>query len=219
MAQQLMLVPRINGKLILGASMDFTQQGLNAKYIDINKDTSIGKFIDYTYPANDSILTQYRTRIVNQAIYANLIGKLNKQFNFNIALRYDAFEYQFKNQLRNGTPSTNNLFHQFTPKIGFTYNNKNWGGYTNYSKGFVPPQITEIYNAVKVPYLLPQSFDNYEIGAWFSSKKIAGEIVLYQLLGQNEIISVRQADGINLNQNSGSTNHMGIEYKLKLHAQ
>ena len=213
-AQQLMLVPRISGKLILGASMDFTQQGLNARYIDITKDTSIGKFIDYAYPANDSILTQYRTRIVNQAIYANLIGKLNKQFNFNIALRYDAFEYQFKNQLRNGTPSTNNLFHQFTPKIGFTYNNKNWGGYTNYSKGFVPPQITEIYNAIKVPYLLPQSFDNYEIGAWFSSKKIAGEIVLYQLLGQNEIISVRQADGINLNQNSGSTNHMGIEYKL-----
>ncbi len=213
-AQQLMLIPSLNGKLIVGASIDFTQQQLNAKYIDIIKDTTIGKFIAYTYPASDSILTQYRTKIINQAIYANLINKLNNHLNLNIALRYDAFEYQFKNQLRNGTPTTNNLFHQFTPKIGITYNKNNWGGYTNYSKGFVPPQITEIYNAIKVPYLLPQSFNNFELGAWFSSKKIAGEIVLYKMLGQNEIISVRQTDGINLNQNSGSTNHMGIEYKL-----
>jgi outer membrane receptor protein involved in Fe transport len=213
-AQQLMLLPRLNGKLIIGTSIDFTQQQLNAKYIDITKDTSIGKFTSYTYPANDSVLTRYRTKIINQAIYANLISKLNKHFNLNIALRYDAFEYQFQNKLRNGTPSSNNLFHQLTPKIGLTYNHPNWGGYTNYSKGFVPPQITEIYNAIKVPYLLPQSFNNIELGAWFSSKKIAGEIVLYKMMGQNEIISVRQSDGVNLNQNSGSTDHSGIEYKI-----
>jgi outer membrane receptor for Fe3+-dicitrate len=109
------------------------------------------------------------------------------------------------------------LFTNWTPKIGMTYNQPKWGGYLNYSEGFVPPQITEIYNAIRVPYLLPQSFSNYEIGSWLSIPNGYIEWSLYQLNGRNEIVSVRQADGVNLNQNTGQTKHYGIEYQLKYH--
>ena len=213
--QHIWSIPLLSSKIMLGGYWDITNQNLIANYIDIVKDTSIGKFTKYTYPIRDSLITNYNTQISNKAIYFNYIANLNKAIRLNMTMRYDNFEYLFNNLLPIGTPSANNNFTQFTPKLGLTYNQRKWGGYLNYSKGFVPPQITEIYNAIRVPYLLPQNFSNIEIGSWYQSKKLSAEISIYSLQGKNEIISVRQTDGVNLNQNSGATSHMGIEYQVR----
>lgn len=213
--QHVWSIPRLSSKIMLGGYWDITHQNLIANYIDIVKDTSIGKFTKYTYPSRDSLITNYNTQISNKAFYFNYIANLNKAIRLNMTMRYDNFEYLFNNLLPIGTPSANNNFTQFTPKLGLTYNQRKWGGYVNYSKGFVPPQITEIYNAIRVPYLLPQNFSNIEIGSWYQSKKLSAEISIYSLQGKNEIISVRQTDGVNLNQNSGATSHIGIEYQVR----
>lgn len=205
----------IKSKFIIGGYWDATQQNLIAHYIDIYKDTLLGKYTHFTYPIKDSLITNYHTQISNKALFANWISDISTTLHFNVAMRYDDFEYHFINDLSSGTPSTNNHFTHFTPKIGFTYNKNNIGSYMNYSEGFVPPQITEIYNAVRVPYLLPQQFTNTEIGGWWKLKNLYSEISIYQLKGSNEIISVRQPDGVNLNQNAGSTKHTGIEYQFK----
>ena len=207
-------IPFLNSKIMLGGYWDITHQNLIAHYIDIIKDTTVGKYTKFIYPSRDSLITNYNTQISNKAIYFNYITSLNKNIHLNFTARYDNFEYLFNNLLPIGTPSAKNNFTQFTPKLGLTYNLLHWGTYINYSKGFVPPQITEIYNAIRVPYLLPQSFSNMEIGSWYHNRKISAEISLYSLQGNNEIISVRQTDGVNLNQNSGATSHMGIEYQL-----
>jgi outer membrane receptor protein involved in Fe transport len=204
-----------NNKLIVGGYWDITHQSLIAHYIDIIKDTTLNKYTSYTLRTPDSLLTNYQTQINNKAIYLNFIAKITPGINLNAAIRYDDFNYNYNNSLLNGTPSANNHFMNWTPKIGLTFNKDKIGGYLNYSKGFVPPQITEIYNAIRVPYLLPQDFTNYEIGGWFQLNNLYGELSLYQLNGNNEIISVRQNDGVNLNQNAGSTKHIGIEYQLK----
>lgn len=204
----------INGKMIIGAYADLTKQNLQASFIDITKDLNLNKYTSYSLRNPDSIITNYKTAIYNKAIYLNFLGSLGKGFNYNASLRYDHFEYQYKNALGFGTPSSNNVFTNISPKLGFTYNKKNMGAYINYSQGFVPPQITEIYNAIRVPYLLPQSFVNYELGGWILLNKLQTEISIYQLNGTNEIVSVRQADGVNLNQNTGATKHLGIEYKI-----
>jgi outer membrane receptor protein involved in Fe transport len=213
--QHILSLPKLNSKIITGGSFDFTQQQLNAKYIDIIKDTIIGKYTSYSFPKQDSLLTNYHTNIKNGALYINVISNFGKRINMNLALRYDHFEYLFQNKIQSGTPSSNNYFNQFTPKLGFTYNKNNWGSYLNFSKGFVPPQITEMYNAVKVPFLLPQSFQNAELGIWYARNKWYAEVSAYKMDGNNEIISVRQADGVNLNQNAASTQHIGIEYNIK----
>jgi len=213
--QHVWSLPALSSKIMLGGYWDITHQNLIAHYIDIIKDSSIGKYTKYTYPSRDSLITNYNTQISNKAIYFNYIANLNKAIRLNMTMRYDNFEYLFNNLLPLGTPSAKNNFTQFTPKIGLTYNHRNWGSYINYSKGFVPPQITEIYNAIRVPYLLPQDFSNREIGAWYQHKKISAEVSVYSLQGNNEIISVRQTDGVNLNQNSGATSHMGIEYQVR----
>lgn len=204
-------------KFIMGGYMDASFQGLVANYIDIFKDTSMNKFTAYSKPAKDSFITNYKTSIYNRAIYFNWIQPIIKNLRINAAIRYDQFDYAFKNRLSFGTPSTNNVFTNWAPKLGATFNQPNWGTYINYSKGFVPPQITEIYNAVRVPYLLPQSFSNIEVGNWVRIPNGYIEWSLYQLDGKNEIVSVRQPDGVNLNQNTGQTKHYGIEYQVKYH--
>ncbi len=206
---------KIKSKILLGGYMDATQQGLVAEYIDIFKDTSINKFTKYTKPVNDSFITNYKTTIYNKAVYLNWIQPITKALRINATIRYDQFDYRFKNKLPAGTPSANNVFTNWAPKLGATFNQGNWGTYVNYSKGFVPPQITEIYNAIRVPYLLPQGFTNYEIGSWLRFPNGYIEWSLYQLNGRNEIVSVRQTDGVNLNQNTGQTTHYGIEYQVK----
>jgi outer membrane receptor for Fe3+-dicitrate len=213
--QQVIQLPKLNSKIIIGSSSDFTNQALIAHYIDIYKDTLLGKYTNYSYPVKDSFLTNYTTQIWNQASYFNIITDFSKHLKSNLALRYDYFEYIFKNTLPNGTPSSNNYFRQFTPKLGITYHKEKWGGYINYGLGFVPPQITELYNAIRVPYLLPQSFSNKELGIWFQQTKWYAEFSFYEMLGENEIVSVRQLDGVNLNQNTGATKHYGMEYQIK----
>jgi iron complex outermembrane receptor protein len=213
--QHIISIKDFNSKIIIGGTADITNQHLKANYIDIYKDTSIGKYTKYSYPVIDSTLTFYQTKIKNQAVFIDLISNISSALKLNMALRYDHYEYLFRNQIANGTPSSNNNFNSLTPKAGITYNKGVTGIYVNYSEGFVPPQITEIYNAIRVPYLLPQSFNNIEAGGWYAYNKWYAEFSFYQLLGKNEIISVRQTDGINLNQNSGSTKHIGVEYQIK----
>jgi outer membrane receptor protein involved in Fe transport len=104
-----------------------------------------------------------------------------------------------------------------SPKIGFTYNfSSRTGVYANYSEGFVPPQVTELYTGVKVPNLEPSVFYNYEVGGWVEviKNKLSADISVYKLRGTNEVISVKQDDGSYANQNAGETLHRGIELGL-----
>lgn len=135
-------------------------------------------------------------------------------------MRYDYYHFNFDNYLPSsastGAPSTVNNFTRTTPKLGFTYNYRQVGFYANYSQGYVPPQVTELFNSVKVPYLQPQTFFNYEVGGWITllKSKLYADYSFYLLNGTNEIISVRQNDGSYQNQNAGKTRHKGIEYGI-----
>lgn len=209
----------LNSKIIAGASVDFSPQTYSAKFISITKDLVANKYTGYDAPAVDSFLSKYKTGIINIASYINYEFSPAKNLKIVGALRYDAFQYYFINSLPTSTSvstaSTINSFSRVTPKIGFTYNYKSVGIYANYSQGYVPPQLTELYSSVKVaPYLLPQTFSNYEIGGWASllKNKIYADWSIYRLIGTNEIISVKQLDNTSINQNAGSTKHIGIEY-------
>ncbi len=211
----------LKSKFIAGASVEFSPQSYYAKFISINKDLAANKYVSYDAPALDSFLSKYKTGIVNIASYVNYECSPLKNVKLVAALRYDAFQYYFINSqpasASVSTASTINSFSKVTPKLGMTYNYKGIGFYLNYSEGYVPPQLTELYSSVKVaPYLLPQTFTNYELGGWASllNNKIYVDWSLYRLIGNNEIISVKQPDNTTVNQNAGSTKHVGIEYGL-----
>lgn len=207
----------LDSKLTAGISFDGSPSSYVSNYIRIQRDTR-GYYLSYT--STDSALSRYRTKIRNMASYAQYQASLVKGLKLTAALRYDDYQYNFVNTLPpsafTGAPSSRNVFRRFSPKVGLTYNLKNTGIYGNYSEGFVPPQISDLFTGVKVPYLGPQTFSNYETGGWFSfvKHKLYIDWSAYLLVGTNEIITVKNPDNSTENRNAGKTRHTGIEYGL-----
>ena len=202
-----------------GLSMDLSPSTYYAEYIRIQKDTLLKKYTGYIAP--DSLLTNYSTRINNYAAFVQASFSPAEKLNIVASLRYDLFHYRFNNALVpssfSGAADTTNRFSKLSSKIGFTYNPSSViGFYANYSEGFVPPQVTEMYTGVKVPSLEPSVFFNYEAGGWFAliKNKLSADFSIYLLKGTNEIVSSRLDDGSFANQNAGRTIHKGIEFSL-----
>lgn len=205
--------------IIGGVSVDLSPSTYNAQYIRIKKDTVTKKYV--SYQKTDSTLTNYATKINNYAAFINFEFSPTEKLRVVTSLRYDLFLYNFDNYLKpsaySGSPDTINHFSKISPKIGFTYNLSNKTGfYANYSEGFVPPQVTEMYTGVKVPDIKPSVFYNYEVGGWMEiiKNKLSADASAYRLNGTNEIISVKLDDGSTENRNAGKTSHQGIEFGL-----
>lgn len=202
--------------LIGGVSADISPSDYSAKYIRIKKDTVTGKYI--SYDPTDSVLSDYRTGINNYAGFVDLETSPVKGLRVVSSLRYDIFTYHFNNHLRatsySGSADTVNLFKKASVKLGATYSFPGTNGvYANFSEGFVPPQVTDMYTGTAVPDLVPAVVRNYEAGGWISvlKNKLAADVSAYILRSTNEVISVRQEDGSYINRNAGKTMHKGIE--------
>ena len=209
----------LHTKWTTGISVDYSPATYLAQLIDIHKTT--GGVYDQ-YQSTDSILTSYKADLLNTAAYTQIEYNPFSKLRFVLAARYDRLDYTFDNHLQpgaySGAPDAINHFDHFTPKVGFTYDlGNNKGFYVNYSVGFAPPNINDLYTGVQVPTLKPSSYTNYEVGGWlgFSANKGSAEFSLYQLNGRNEIVSTRLRDGSYENQNAGATSHKGIEINLK----
>ena len=203
-----------------GLSIDYSPSTYFANYISVFKSDN-GIYESYT--DTDSVLTNYATDMINAAAYAQFEISPIKNLKLTGALRFDYFIYDYDNALDSmafsGSPDALNRFNSVTPKLGFNYTlKKNSGIYGNYSQGFGPPQVGELYRGVSVPTLQPAVFVNMELGSWISfwKKKGSIDLAVYRLEGLNEIISVKQDDGDYVNQNAGKTLHQGIEYGLNL---
>jgi outer membrane receptor protein involved in Fe transport len=204
---------------IAGVTADYSPASFWADYIDITRDAA-GYYSKYV--KKDSSLTDYNVGLFNTAIYTQFEFVPVEKLKVVAALRYDRMDYDFVNHLTpsayTGAPSERNNFNALTPKIGLTYDlGRSRGLYANYSVGFAPPNISELYTGVKVPVLKSATYYNYEAGGWIGFAKGNGYLDLsaYYMKGSNEIISVRDADGSYENRNTGATSHKGIEWNIK----
>lgn len=202
--------------IIGGLSADISPSTYRADYIRIRKDSVTGKYLGYEQ--KDSVLTHYRSNINNYAAFLHAELSPVEKLRIVASLRYDLFRYRFDNYLKpsaySGSPDTTNHFSAVSPKVGFTWNFSRAAGiYANYSQGFVPPQVTEMYRGVKVPNLAPSVFYNYEAGGWIGlfKGKLSADVSVYYLEGTNEVVSVKLDDGTTENRNAGKTAHKGIE--------
>ena len=209
----------MNSSLIGGVSLDYSPNTYEADYIEILKNE---KGIYESFMETDSALADYQAKLLNTAAY--LQGKIEpvERLNLIAALRYDHFNYNFENYLDGNAYTAvldgSNTFSRFTPKLGLTYDLTNHHGvYANYSQGFVPPQVSELYVGNKIPTLKPVYYSSYEVGGWvaFVGGKVQFEASLYRMDGRNEIISVLLDDGSIARQNAGKTMHRGVEYNLQ----
>ncbi len=210
-----------NTALLAGFQAEYSPAGYLAHFIRIAKNRA-GYFVHYA--VTDSLLTDYRVAIYNEAAYLRLQSMPLRRLRMVVGLRYDRLDYRFDNFLLpsaySGSPDGSNHFHQFSPKVGMTYDfGKDRGVYANYSIGFVPPDIGDLYTGVKIPSLQSARYFNYEVGGWlaFDHYKGNAEVSLYRMKGRNEVVTVRRADGSYTNKNAGETLHYGIEYTFNYH--
>jgi len=217
--QHIKKINSLHTKWTTGISVDYSPATYWAQFINIHKDSN---GVYDRYQSTDSILTDYKVDLLNTAAYTQIEYNPVSKLRIVLAARYDRLDYNFDNHLQpgayTGAPDAINHFDHFTPKAGLTYDlGNNKGFYVNYSVGFAPPNINDLYRGVQVPTLKPSSYINYEAGGWlaFDDNKGSGEISLYHLNGKNEIVNTRLADGSYQNQNAGETSHKGIELEIK----
>lgn len=203
---------------ITGVSVDYSPNTYSANYISIDK-SSDGIYTGFT--KSDSLLADYHVNLLNSSAYTQLEITPLKNTKIVGGIRYDRIDYDYDNNLDSlafsGAPDEKNHFQHVTPKIGVTYDfGKGIGTYANYSVGFSPPGVGDLYRGTKVPTLKPATYSNYEVGGWitFAKNKARVELTYYQLNGTNEIIRVLQDDGSSINENAGQTKHEGIEYTI-----
>lgn len=205
-------------KLSLGTNLDVSPDHYRSNYIAIEK----SKDQIYTgYTKSDSVLTDYSALLINIGAYLNWDVKITDQWQFTAAMRYDQLNFDFNNNLDenafSGALNAADNFSALTPKLGMTYNFKKGNGlFLNYSQGFLPPQISELYRGVKIPVLQPSVYENFEMGGYFQfGHRFSFDLGVYLMNGKNEIISVLLDDGSRENRNAGKTQHKGIEYGLR----
>lgn len=207
-----------DARLIGGLSLDYSPNTFNAEYIEITRND---RGIYSGFSRTDSILTDYRVGLLNTAAYTQLDINPLERLRLVLAVRYDRFGYHYDNFLTSnafsGAPDSKDVFQNLSPKVGFTYDfGKERGIYGNYSIGFVPPQISDLYRGVKVPVLEPSVYRNYELGGWFAfGQKGYIDLSFYQMEGTNEVINVLLDDGTRENRNAGETLHQGVEYGIR----
>ncbi|MEZ4703415.1 MAG: TonB-dependent receptor [Rhodothermales bacterium] len=204
--------------LTAGLSADFSPNSYYADFLEIQRNAD-GQYIGFTQL--DSTLTNYDVDLLNTAAYAQFEIVPIDRLRLVASLRYDRIDYNYDNHLTasafSGAPDEKNGYNSLSPKLGLTYDLRRGRGlYANWSQGFIPPEIGDLYRGVKVPTLQPANFDSYEAGGWaaFLQGKLYVNASLYRMDGRNEIISVRLDDGSTENRNAGKTRHTGVEYAV-----
>lgn len=209
--------------LVLGVSADFSPQRYVAETLNVIVDTNTGQNIDFTINSGDYILN-YDANIFNYAGYFQFEMNPIKALKLTAALRYDAFNYDYNNLVDGvaGPKDSKNTYNNISPKIGANFNiKKNVGVYANYSNGFSPPQTSTLYRnrfvgvGENVFDLKPSSYNNYEIGTYFSlPKMLKADVAIYVLEGKNTLITLRDENDEFFNANAGKTRSYGVEYGI-----
>ncbi|WDF75893.1 TonB-dependent receptor [Mucilaginibacter sp. KACC 22773] len=211
----------LHSRLIGGVYVDDSPSSYCAQYLDIDKDVQNNYYTGFTNTGK--YIDDYRIKLFNTAAYMQYEIKPTEALRIVAGLRYDRVHYAFTNGLPAGSTKykqqeTSN-FNIVAPKLGLTYDlGRNKGFYANYSVGFQPPETGDLYSSRQLTPLKQATFDNYEVGGWFSAfnKMLYFEMSLFDLEGRNEIISQLLPDNTTQNQNAGATRHRGIEYSLTL---
>lgn len=217
-------LPFLSAHLLLGASSEFSPNSYVAHHVDVSRDAASGRYLDYT--KGDSLLTNFEVDQYNLAAYAQLEVTPIERVKLVSSLRHDRIGYAFDNHLPpsafSGAPDETSRFARLSPRLGLTLDlGHARGAYLNFSRGFLPPEVNELYRGVKVPTLRPAHFNSYEVGGWASALlgRVYLDVSAYWMNGTDEIISILQDDGSVAYGNAGETRHMGVEYLLLLTPQ
>lgn len=203
-------------KLIVGAMAELTPNEARTNDIQVFRDPSTRIYTGYQ---QRKLLRDYDVDVSNQALYSQANWQALNNLNLVAGARYDWIKYDYHNHLTpsnvTGAPDESRSFHKASPQLGFIWNiTPTLDFYSNWSQGFVPPEVSSLYGANLVtPNLTEATFNNIDAGLRFQllDDRLDGEITLYRLTGEDEVISYTKPDNTREPRNAGKTLHEGIE--------
>jgi outer membrane receptor protein involved in Fe transport len=210
----------LKSRLVSGVYIDRSQNDYVSDNLSVTK--VAGRYVSYVQnnTVNPSGVRDYGAGIANDAVFAQWEFSPAPDWRLVAGGRYDSISYDFKNNL---TPGANfgaanevRSFAKFSPKLGATYALSSASSvYGNLSRGFTPPEVSQLYGKSAVPELTPATYANTELG-WRSlfANGIRLDSALYQLEGDNTIVSYTISSGNSENRNAGKTRSQGLELAL-----
>lgn len=203
-------------KFTIGVMAEHSLNQAKTNDIEVFRDPNT---LVYTGYKQRQLLRDFKVDVNNQALYTQANWQALPNLNLVGGARYDWISYDFDNQLVpskvTGAPDEKRNFHKASPQLGLVWNiTPEFDLYSNWSQGFVPPEVSGLYGANLVtPDLKEATFNNVDAGLRFKlfDDRLDGEITLYRLQGQDEVLSYTKPDNTREPRNAGQTLHQGIE--------
>lgn len=208
-------LPWLGGRLVGGVAYDYTTNDFDEDSTSVVRDANLN-YVSYTVAGKRR---KYQVGIQNPSVYAQLELKPLARTTVVAGLRHDQIRYDFDNLLvpsaMTGAPDEKRSFSKTSPRLGAAYAiDPGQEVFANWSMGFVPPEVSQLYASLQTPDLTEATFRNVDFGyrkRWPGKGHV--EVTLYQLDGEDEIVfyTVQNSPLIRENRNAGATRHQGVE--------
>ncbi len=210
----------LNARLVSGVYIDRSTNSYVSDNLSVTRTGSVNTSYVVNSLTNPLGVRDYQTQIANDALFAQLELSPAKDWRVVAGGRYDSISYDFKNNLTPGANygAANELrrFSRWSPKVGAT-----WAlapatsAYVNFSQGFTPPEVSELYGKTATPQLKPAVYENREVGLRSDlGQGLKLDAALYELQGRDTIVSYALNENESENRNAGRTRSRGLEVAL-----
>lgn len=213
-------------RVIVGADLDYSP-GETEDY-RLNR-TKVGNY--YTSTSVHSKIYDFDATYMGISPYIHTEFSPTEQLRINAGLRYDHMEYDYDNNMADGTfighfgktyyrpADTTETFDHLSPKLGLTYAfSDRLNGFASYKQAFRAPSAGQLFNAGRTENstdLDPVRVHSYETGVRGSyGKDFNYELSVYYMKKKDDILRYEHPDGTRENMNAGETLHKGIEIGL-----
>ena len=215
----------LNSRVVAGMYIDRSDNPYVSDNLNIVRDVASGRYLSYTLASAIQPLgvRNYQTDIANTALFAQWELMPIQNLHLVAGGRSDRIRYDYHNRLAPagsvnfGAPDEQRSFARFSPKLGASYVlGHNANAYANFSNGFTPPEVSQLYGKTGIPDLHPATYRNAELGLRlaFLGGALRLDSALYRLTGRDTIVSYTESPGNSENRNAGRTRSQGLELGL-----
>jgi outer membrane receptor protein involved in Fe transport len=214
-------------RLILGMDLDYSPSHRTEDKITLST-SGAGSSINYTGYTIGARIYDYQVNYQSVAPYLHVETSPVEQLRLTFGLRYDYARYTMENQLAANTlvggfyqlDNSSRDFQRISPKLGMTYAMTPGSHlFASYNQGFRTPSENQLFRsganslalADAALNLRPILAEQYELGVRGDTHGWRYEAVAYVLTKHDDLLGYKDASGVTVQTNNGSTRHKGIE--------
>jgi outer membrane receptor protein involved in Fe transport len=224
-------------RVISGLDLDYSPSRRTEDRIQL-RDDATGTGAARNFTGYDTVGRSYEYKVLYQSVapYAHIETSPTERLRLTAGLRYDYARFDLDNQLATSAhangffqlPDSVRSFTRLSPKLGANLQlNSSSHAFTSYNQGFRTPSENQLFRSGVVASsagaasaanaalnLRPILAEQFEIGMRGTEAAWSYELVAYLLQKRDDLLGFRDASGVTVQTNNGSTRHQGVEFGL-----